>query len=239
MLLGVKKGNFIIYSSCLAAGITLIIFGILSYWKIQQYLVDEILLSLGCSTVPTVATAYLIDMASEKRQSKRIKSLRNNYLSGFIFGFLWIMKVAIEKYYETVSQKAVLFKDCFDSAIDTMKNIPFNAINQNKELNIIRNSSNLGYGVSLCVEKGRQILDSSSELLVNGLFSYEEIKIIEGLVDDCDTMMNINFVSDLGEQIKVSAYSAIESIPEIREKVNKKIDIENRRIIKFWTSLFK
>ena len=66
MILNVKKSNFIIYVVCLIIGLLFIGIAVLLYVFYPNTIADEIMLSIGCSTIPTVVTAYLIDQASEK-----------------------------------------------------------------------------------------------------------------------------------------------------------------------------
>ena len=83
MIPNVKKSNFIIYIVCLIVGLVFIGVAILLFMIRPGTIIDEILLSVGCSTIPTVITAYLIDRASEKREIKRIAELRNSFFVGY------------------------------------------------------------------------------------------------------------------------------------------------------------
>ena len=54
----------------------MVIVSIVIYVNNPSTLFDEIIMSLGCSTIPTVATAYLIDRAAEKRDAVKHNELR-------------------------------------------------------------------------------------------------------------------------------------------------------------------
>ena len=79
MILNVKKSNFVIYLMCLLIAFILIGISMVIFSVNPQTLWDEAFLGIGCSMLPTVITAYLIDQSAEKREAKKLASLRISF----------------------------------------------------------------------------------------------------------------------------------------------------------------
>ena len=231
MVLNVKKSNFIIYLICLLIGIVLIIGGIILFNCNKDLIWDELFLSIGCSTIPTVITAYLIDQASEKRNKLKILELRNHFLWGMPHGLLWIMKTIIESYPCGITNES--FYNCFKSSILVMENKHFSdedfqiEIEERKRL---LNESNLGYGIGLCLRDCKAIIDHDYSLEMNGIFSKDELLTISFLYEECVRIQKLYRICEMAEYLKCLVDAVLERIPEINIKASRVAIIKDNRI---------
>ena len=239
MILNVRKSNFIIYVSCLVAGILLIAGAIIAYCVNKETIADELLLSIGCSTIPTVVTAYLIDQASEKRNAAKTRELRDHFLWGMPHGLLWIMKTIIEFYPTGDGSKP--FYDSFKDSVSFMKNKEFDDehfLEQGKEIAKLLNNSYLGYGIGLCLRNCKAIIDHNYELEINSVFTKYELLTIADLYEECERIQKVYRLCEMAEYIRVFVDAVIEWIPEIAERTKRTAIIENERI-KNWADISK
>lgn len=240
MIANVKKSNFFIYLICSIVGITLIVIAILIFPFCSNVIWDELLLSVGCSTIPTVATAYLIDRASEKRNIKKRKELRRNFMWGIPNGVLWIMKVIVESYCPH-QEKEESFLVLFKEAISIMKNTPPNShalSSERQTVNELFYRKNMNYGITLCEQSCKTILDNSCELELEEVFTKSELLTIESLYEDVQILPVSYVVNELGEYIETIVDNMMNSFTEIKEKAIRTIEIHNG-IVKKWSSLTK
>lgn len=233
MILNVKKSNFIIYAACLGIGLALIAASIVIFYKSNASFFDELLLSIGCSTIPTVITAYLIDQASEKRNIKRIKELRNHFLWGAPHGFLWIMKTIIEFYSPDSNSDCISFYALFKKSVVFMQNKKFDDndfLAQSNEIKSLLASYNLGYGIELCQRDCKSIIDHNYELEINGIFTKEELLVVSYLFEECEKIQNSYRLCEMAEVIDILVDSVIKTFTEIEEKANRIVKFENKHI---------
>ena len=197
-------------------------------------LFDEILLSVGCSTIPTVVTAYLIDQASEKRNARRIKELRDHFLWGMPHGLLWIMKIIVEFYIpfnDSDGEKSL--NELFCESIRTMENKTFDRgdiFTESNEIKELLANHNLGYGIALCCDQCKSILSHDYELEINNVFSKEELLAISYLLDECIIIQKTYRLCEMAELIRIFVKNTIEKISEIKEKASRFAVLKNRRI---------
>lgn len=239
MIFNVRKSNFIIYVSCLAIGFLMIIGAIIAYCVNKETIADELLLGIGCSTIPTVVTAYLIDQASEKRNAAKTKELRQHFLWGMPHGLLWIMKAIIEFYPTGDGSKP--FYDSFKDSVSFMKNKEFDDehfLEQEKEITKLLSNSYLGYGIGLCLRDCKTIIDHDYELEISSVFSKDELLTIAYLFEECELIQKVYHLCEMAEYIKAFVDVVIERIPEIAERVKRTAIIEKGRI-KNWADISK
>lgn len=239
MILNVKKSNFIIYVVCLIIGLLFIGIAVLLYVFYPNTIADEIMLSIGCSTIPTVVTAYLIDQASEKRENKRILELRNHFLWGMPHGLLWIMKQIIERYHPSVNSTNKSFYDCFIDSVEVMKSINYGyeELEQQKD-DIDAILKDIDYGISLCVRDCQSIISHDYELEINKIFSKEELLAISYLLEECQRIKNSFILSDMAEYIELFVKNIIKSIPETKAKADRNVELKNK-IVRNWYEISK
>jgi len=239
-VLRVNRLNFIIYLSCLLFGIILISIAIVLYHTCQNLLLDEILLGIGASTVPTVLTAYLIDYSSEERQRKRIIELRDHILCGMPYGLLWIMRVIVEEYSSSDIVSGKSLKECFNIAIENMENFYFvndyDAIDQKAKREKL--FERLKYGFDLCLRDCGSIVLHEYDFEINGIFIREEIQSIKFLFEECECIPQMTVISEIGERIRVAVDNVCGDIKEVSEMVNRKVTIKKNRISN-WIEIIK
>lgn len=239
MIWKVKKSNFIVYFWSFAIGMFLIIISIILYYLKCPELVNNIFLSIGCSTIPTVMVAYLIDRANEIREAEKIRKLRDSFLWGMPYGLLWISKVVIEEYYPFDDTKGQPFINVFNKAISIMETIKVvendNAAYENQRDNLMKK---LDYGISLCFGHCKSILDHEYELQINSIFSKDELINIRYLFEECERIKNSYLIAETAEYIKVFVEVIYNGIKEVKIKLDRNIIIENHRI-RNWIELSK
>ena len=222
MILGVKKSNLIIYCIAVFIAILLLLFTAVIIYKYDSTtLWDEVLLSLGCSTIPTVVIAYLIDYAAEKRDNASLIMFRKSFLWGMPHGLVWIAKVIIEKYITEDYVSGFTYKSLYEKALSNMKLVPVcfdSSAYQDRD----RLFESLDYGLSLCIRDCKAIIDHSFELEIKKIFSKDELIIIRNLHEDCITIKNNCLISEIAEYIDVFTNEVIENIPEIKSIFEKK-----------------
>ena len=239
MIFNVKKSNFIIYISCLFFGVVLIVRGIISFCCNKDLIFDELLLSIGCSTIPTVVTAFLIDRASEKRNAAKILELRDHFLWGMPQGLMWIMKTIIESY--TCKATNNTFHECFKQSILIMKNKQFSDYDfqlETEERKWLLGDSRLGYGLSLCLRDCKAIIDHDHSLEMNGVFSKDELITVAFLYEECERIQKVWRLCEMAEYIECFVDAVIEKIPEIKIKANRIAIIKNG-LVDNWIDISK
>ena len=239
MVLNVKKSNFIIYITCLLVGLIMIGVAIILFAFCPNTIIDEILLSIGCSTIPTVITAYLIDRVSEKSESERIKKLRKDFLWGMPHGLLWIMKIIVERYYPISNSNDKSFYSCFLISIEKMKSIQYGyeeTEKQTAEISAILKS--IDYGVSLCIRDCQSIILHDYELEINSIFTKEQILAVSYLLEECQNIMKSFILSEMAENIELFVNTAIENISEIKVKAERILNLNNG-IVRNWYEISK
>lgn len=239
MIWKVKKSNFIVYLWSMAIGVFLIIISIILYCLKCPELVNNIFLSVGCSTIPTVLVAYLIDRANETREAGKIRQLRDSFLWGMPHGLLWISKVIVEEYYPFDDAKGQSFIDVFNTAISNMETIKvfendFVAY-ENQRDNLMKK---LDYGISLCLRDCKSILDHEYELQINSIFSKDELINIRYLFEECERIKNSSIIAETAEYIKLFVEEIYKGINEVKIKLDRNIIIENH-YIRNWAELSK
>ena len=210
----------------------MVIVSIVIYVNNPSTLFDEIIMSLGCSTIPTVATAYLIDRAAEKRDAVKHNELRVSFLWGMPHGLLWIAKTIIESYYIGDINCEKTFMQSYKEAIVNMEKVPTTFSDDYfKKRGLLMDRMN--YGLSLCIRDCKAIIDKSFELEINSIFSKDELIVIRNLHDECMRIREASIIAEMAEYIDVFTESVIEAIPEIKEKFNRTIEMKNNYIINF------
>lgn len=239
MIFNVKKSNFIIYIVCLIIGSLFIGLSVLLYVYHSNTLADEILLSIGCSTIPTVVTAYLIDQASEKREGKRIAELRTHFLWGMPHGLLWIMKQVIERYYPFEDSENKSFYSCFVDSVNMMKTVKYGDEELERQKNDIEALlKDIDYGISLCVRDCQSIISHDYELEINKIFTKNELLAVSYLLEECQRIKKSFILCEMAEYIELFAKNTIENIPETKIKAERTVKIKNR-IIGNWYEISK
>ena len=239
MVLNVKKSNFFVYAGCLVFGLLLIVASIIMYLQCPNSLFDEIMLSIGCSTIPTVITAYLIDQASEKRDIKRIAELRSDFMWGMPHGLLWIMKIIIERYYPFESSNNKSMYNCFEDSIRLMASVKYGDEELQRHKNEVEAVlKDIDYGISLCIDGCRSIISHDYELEINKIFTKDELLAISYLLEECQIIKKTFILSEMAEYIKLFVKNTIEKIPEIYEKTERTVVLKNR-IVRNWYDISK
>lgn len=236
--IGVRRSNFIIYICCLMAGIVLIISAILSYDYIKETFVDELLFGLGCSTIPTVVAAFLIDRASEKRNEYKIESFRLHFLGCIPFGFLSVMKTVIKSFSSGDFEKP--FYDAFKESIVAMKGeIYLDKDAERVALRIEQLKKDLKYGAFLCKKETKDILADVYELEINNIFSNDELLALEFLAENLDGLMESDDLYEMAELLEELVDDMIKSFPkEIGSKTNRTVVVK-KGIIRNWLEITK
>lgn len=236
MVLGVKNKNLIVYIVCFGIGTLLIVLSFLlkidNSWK-------DLFIGLGCSLIPTALTAFFIERINTENEINKHNRLRNYFLWGLPYGVLSIAKTIIEEYCPSNLSSETTFIDAFKTSADNMKHIDVNAYDLNEYAEIRDNIINkLSYGCSLCIRDCKSILQSKCVLKIENIFSEDEILTIQYLYGECNKIKKYSMICEMAEYIKQFIIAIYEVIPEIKEKFDKKIIIENN-FIKNWIELSK
>lgn len=228
--IGVRKRNFVIYICCLVAGIVLIAAALVAFVFAGESLADELLMGLGCSTIPTIVAAYLIDRASEKRNESKIKTLRSHFLWFLPYGVMSLMRVVIENYPRADGEEA--FYDCFDSSISSMKEQTFDSEHPQKEARAIKKlKRDFSFGMGFCKRVAKSISEHEYELEINDVFSRKELLRIEGLPDDFKEIKESTTLEEMVDLVKDLVDETIDYFPEeIGNRVVRTTIIRNGKI---------
>lgn len=226
-IFGVNKGNLIIYLGCTIGALLIIAGGIVCFENAPSSCADEILFGTGCAVFPTVMVAYLIDFANEKRSRTKIMSYRDSFLWGFPHGVLWLAKQVIECFYNTNEQSTLSFKVAFDLAISVMKNINDGSYDTYCKTEF---KKNIKYGLGLITRDTKAIIDNQQMLVMNGVFTMDEIKIMEYALSECTTILSCIRISEMGEYVEILVNELYRSLPEIRKKMDRIAIVENNNI---------
>ena len=234
-IIGVNKVNFWIYLGCTIVAFLIITAGIICFVKAPSSCSDEILFGIGCGVFPTIMVAYLIDLANEKRSEKKIISYRDSFLWGFPHGVLWLAKEVIEYFYNKKEQSGFSFKATFDLAISVMKAINDESYNTNLKAKF---KENIKYGLSLIARDTKAIIDNQQMLVMNGVFTVDEIKIMEYALSECTTILSCIRISEMGEYVEILVDWLYRELPEIRKIMDRIAIVENNNI-RNWSEIQK
>lgn len=161
-----KKYNFITYLILFILGVSLVIASALLKNKCEVW--PDIMMGLGCSTIPTAIAGYLIDKINNKNVINRFKAVRKFSLWALPFGVFEMAKNVVESYCDTKNIK-ISFKSAFDCAIDFMNNKGKNDFNMNiDECKVFL--KRLDYAFNICIKDSKIILDNKLQLLMDNIF---------------------------------------------------------------------
>ena len=230
MFLGVNKFNFFIYFILFLLALIFIGIAVILYYMCPSNIWYEILLSLGCSIIPTTLTAYFIDLAAEKRKQKTNKKLRKSFMGSIPFGIFNVAKVIIEKYGNDNPIENVSLKHLFEHAISNMERIEVS-----DEVEYIKNREDIiqkmKNSFSLFAKNCNLIIDCSYMLQINSVFSEQEIITLNNMKNDYKLILEYGVLSEMGEAIKILVNNGVDYFPEIKGIFDKEISVKNHKII--------
>jgi len=229
MIIGVNRSNFFIYLVCIIVSLLLIVGGIICFYQIPFSCADEILFGIGCGTLPSIIIAYLIDFANEERNNKKIKSCRDFFLFGLPHGVLWLAKEVIQVFYDKKEEDNLSFKCTFDLAVSKMED--FNNVSYNFYPNFI---DSIKYGLDLIVQNAEKIMRNEQLLIIDGVFTQDEILTIKYALDECKTTIrNCACVPENGENIRLLINDFYKDFPEIKVKMDRIAVIKDNKLKNF------
>lgn len=231
MIFNVKKRNFFIYLFSLVAGFILISIAATLLHFNNSIIIANIFLSIGCSTMPSIIVAYLVDRANETRDLIKVKKLRDSFLWGMPYGLLWIARVIIEEYYPFDNASNISFYSCFKQGITKLRlKRPSSKgiFEYENERNNLMNK--LDYGISLCLRDCKALMEHDFELEINSIFNKDEMLNIKYLYEECEKIKHSYVLSETAEYIELFIKTVYEGINEVKIRLDRNIVFKNRYI---------
>lgn len=232
MILKIKK--IYIYLFLLIIGILLLILSIHLYNKNYSNIYFEISFSFGCGLIQTAMVSYLIDKASEIREINRINQLRSSFLYSIPCDMLTVVQVIIEKYYplENIENKSYIV--CFNEATKYMKSIKAD----NYDVMDYKNyRESLMKKFNDCFKRSNKSVENISinslHLILNSIFSEEEILAIKYLGEEFEKIKEQSCINEIAETLEYVVECTYDKIKEIKASLDKKFIMNNRKIKRF------
>ena len=234
MILGVKKGNFIIYVTCFVVGVCFIVFSFICN-KICD--LKDIFIGIGCSFIPSSLTAFFLDRINIKADNDKRKQLRNTFSYKLTLGVCYIAKIIIEEFYGADGED-ISFLGSFNKAVENAEEIKEeikDAEITHKRRDAIKNR--LSYGLFLCEADANFILQNEFGLIESNVFAKDEIASIKNILLICKEITDISYIAEMVEEIQILINSACD-IPKIKEIFQKQILIKKAKI-RNWTEIIR
>lgn len=193
---------------------------------------------MGCSTIPTAITAFLIDSISKKEKLQKQNELRKSFLYSIPYVCLLLSKTIVEEFYQKNNVKCKMI-DAFKEAIYNMENnreqyISLDAHKKRRDKVYHNIESNLKL-----YDCSKKINDQKFLMQINKIFTEKELTIIENINKYYipDIKNHDSLICEMGEFIKILISSLYDSIPEIYIELNIQIVINNKGFISNWVDL--
>lgn len=222
-----------LYIGGLVISIVLITISILIfYFGKKDLMIINIFISIGCGSISACILSFFIERINKKKIYEKRISLRDEILFGFPVGLLWIPKTICEFFYKNKTNNKS-FLECFHDSCQKAINIKDENGMINKKL-----LDTLKYGFDLIGRDAKRIIDSREYLLVEEIFTIDELLEIQSVLVDIERIKLSYILAETIEYIKVMIDFSKNVLKEIDYCLNKKIELENNYVLN-WHHLSK
>ena len=234
-----KKLSKLVYITILIVGSCFIILGASFYSRLTKPW-PEILIGIGCSTIPTVILTYLIERINLKDLVAKKEMYKNSVVCQVPYAIAKTAQLIINTFMPIEKdQSQNSFQDLLRLSINNMKSINPGEDEITKHANI-RDAflKRLKFPFSIICETYKRIDTNKDFFLINNIFSEEEIIFYYNLREEFDYSLNLSLISEIGEGLEEFFNYVVQYSPKVKKLLETKPTLKNG-IIQHWDAIVK